>query len=243
MVCLFRVNIVRSGRDLDRLGRVQLSAWLMDTKLVLLDCDSTLSAIEGIDELARLRGEATFAAVEGMTRAAMEGGTPMESIFARRLEMIEPTLEELQSIGAMYIQHVEPTAKETVAVLRERGWTVAIVSGGFTQAIRPVADFLGIERVEAVRLCFDGGGRYAGFESDSPTARTRGKNEVARRLRAEFGAGCAVMVGDGASDLEVKGDVEMVVGFGGYAVREKVRAGADAFILRLSELPGVIGHL
>ena len=33
-----------------------------------------------------------------------------------------------------------------------------------------------------------------------------------------------VMVGDGASDLEVKGDADKVIGFGRYAVRAKVKA-------------------
>jgi len=50
-----------------------------------------------------------------------------------------------------------------------------------------------------------------------------------------------VMVGDGASDLEVKGDVDKVIGFGRYVVRPKVKAGADAFIMSLAELPGVVG--
>ena len=49
----------------------------MATKLVLFDCDSTLSAIEGIDELGRLRGPKVFQEIEGMTNAAMNGGTPM----------------------------------------------------------------------------------------------------------------------------------------------------------------------
>lgn len=212
-------------------------------KLVLLDCDSTLSAIEGIDELARLRGASTFAAVEAMTRAAMDGGTPMESIFARRLEMIRPTLSELQSVGAEYIRHVEPNAKRMVSTVQEEGWIVAIVSGGFTQAIRPLADFLGISRVEAVELQFDGQGIYAGFDPQSPTARTKGKNKVAVELRREFSAHKSVMVGDGASDLEVQGDVDLVVGFGGYAVRDRVKAGADAFISSLSELPSILRKL
>lgn len=214
---------------------------MIETKLVLLDCDSTLSAIEGIDELARLRGPETFVAVEAMTRAAMEGGTAMEEVFARRLALIQPTQLELESIGAQYIAHVEPSARETVAQLQRNGWVVVIVSGGFTQAILPLAQYLGISRVEAVTLQFDDAGQYSGFEADSPTARTRGKNVVAGRLRVEFQATKMVMVGDGASDLEVKGDVELVVGFGGYAVREKVKAEADAFIMSLSELPTVIG--
>jgi phosphoserine phosphatase len=85
---------------------------------LLLDCDSTLSSIEGIDELGRLRGPETFKAVEDMTNAAMDGGTPMEAIFAKRLDIIKPTKAELEAIGAKYIATVEPTAKATLDQLR-----------------------------------------------------------------------------------------------------------------------------
>jgi len=210
------------------------------TKLLLLDCDSTLSSIEGIDELGRLRGPAIFKAVENMTNAAMNGGTPMEDIFALRLNMIKPTLAELQAIGAKYIATVEPTAVETLDKLRAAGWKIAIVSGGFTQAIMPLAKFLGIARVEAVVLKFNEDGTYAGFDETCPTSKSKGKNMIARRLRADFKAQIVVMVGDGASDLEVRGDVDKVIGFGRYVVRPKVKAGADAFIMALEELPGIL---
>ena len=211
------------------------------SKLLLLDCDSTLSALEGIDELGRLRGPATFKAVEDMTNAAMNGGTPMEAIFAKRLDIIQPTKVELESIGALYISTVEPTAVATLTQLRAAGWTIIIVSGGFTQAIRPLADFLGIARVEAVVLKFKPDGSYAGFDETCPTCRTKGKNEVARRLRAEFQATTVVMVGDGASDLEVKGDADVMIGFGRYTQRPKVLAGADKFITSLDQLPACLG--
>ena len=212
----------------------------MATKLLLLDCDSTLSSIEGIDELGRLRGPATFKAVEDMTNAAMNGGTPMEAIFAKRLDIIKPTAAELAAIGAQYIATVEPTAVASLAKLRAAGWRIAIVSGGFTQAIRPLADFLGIDRVEAVTLKFHADGSYAGFDDSCPTCKTKGKNVVARRLRAEHQATHVVMVGDGASDLEVKGDADLVVGFGRYVQRPKVVAGADKFVHSLAELVGVV---
>ncbi len=212
----------------------------MATKLLLLDCDSTLSSIEGIDELGRLRGPATFKAVEDMTNAAMNGGTPMEAIFAKRLDIIKPTAAELAAIGAQYIATVEPTALASLAKLRAAGWKIAIVSGGFTQAIRPLADFLGIDRVEAVTLKFHADGSYAGFDDSCPTCKSKGKNVVARRLRAEHQATHVVMVGDGASDLEVKGDADVVIGFGRYVQRPKVVAGADKFVRSLEELVGVV---
>lgn len=210
----------------------------MATKLLLFDCDSTLSAIEGIDELGRLRGPEIFKAIEAMTHAAMDGSTPMESIFAKRLDMIQPTLKELESIGQKYIEHVEPTALETIRKLKAAGWTIVIVSGGFTQAIRPLANYLGIERVEAVELLFNSEGSYLGYAENSPTAQTKGKNVVALKLRSEFKAIRTVLVGDGASDLEVKGDVDQMIGFGRYTPRPKVRAGADVFITSLDQLLG-----
>ena len=208
----------------------------MATKLLLFDCDSTLSAIEGIDELGRLRGPEVFKAVEDMTTQAMDGSTPMESIFAKRLDMIKPTLKELESIGQKYIQQVEPTAVDTIKKLKAAGWTVMIVSGGFTQAIRPLAQYLGIERVEAVELRFNADGSYAGYVESCPTAKSKGKNVVVLKLRDEFKAYQMILVGDGASDLEVKGDVDKMIGFGRYTARPKVKAGADAFITSLDQL-------
>jgi phosphoserine phosphatase len=206
------------------------------TKLLLFDCDSTLSAIEGIDELGRLRGPEVFKAVEDMTTQAMDGSTPMESIFAKRLDMIKPTLKELESIGQKYIHQVEPTALDTIKKLKAAGWTVIIVSGGFTQAIRPLAQYLGIERVEAVELRFNADGSYAGYVESCPTAKSKGKNVVVLKLRDEFKAYQMILVGDGASDLEVKGDVDKMIGFGRYTARPKVKAGADAFITSLDQL-------
>ncbi|NBP90746.1 MAG: HAD family hydrolase, partial [Opitutae bacterium] len=166
----------------------------MATKLLLFDCDSTLSAIEGIDELGRLRGPEVFKAVEDMTTKAMDGSTPMESIFAKRLDMIKPTLKELESIGQKYIQQVEPTAVDTIKKLKAAGWTVIIVSGGFTQAIRPLAQYLGIERVEAVELRFNTDGSYAGYVESCPTAKSKGKNVVVLKLRDEFKAYQMILV-------------------------------------------------
>lgn len=208
---------------------------------VLFDCDSTLSAIEGVDELGRLRGEAVYAAVEAMTRAAMEGGTPLQEVFAQRLDLIRPSTADVDTVGRMYLRHIEASAVATIAELRGLGWDVAIVSGGFRRAIRPLADLLGIARVEAVDLYFDADGHYTGFDKDAPTARAYGKNEVVRALRAEQEApGPFVMVGDGASDLETRPDVDLFIGFGGFVDRPKVRSGAEVFVTTLSAIPAVL---
>ena len=210
------------------------------TKLICLDCDSTLSAIEGIDELARRRGLAVLGRVEEMTNDAMEGRLPVESVFERRLELIEPRREDLAAVGLRYVETVEPTARETIAALVKRGWTPVIVSGGFTPAIQPLADYLGVARIEAVELKFTAEGEYDGFDETSPTARSGGKPEVVARLKAELQPEITVMVGDGVSDLEAKAQVDRFIGFGRYVIRPRVRAEADIFIMSLAELLKVL---
>lgn len=206
------------------------------TKLICFDCDSTLSAIEGIDELARARGPETFAAVEAMTNDAMNGKIAVEAVFGRRLEIIQPTRENVAAIGRRYIETIEPTAKATIAALAARGWTVVILSGGFRPLIAPLAAVLGVTRIEAVDLFFDAAGNYRGYDTDYPTTRSGGKPEVIARLKKEFQPSQTVMIGDGASDLEAKPVVDRFIGFGRYTVRPKVQAGADAFVFSLADL-------
>jgi phosphoserine phosphatase len=205
--------------------------------LVCFDCDSTLSGIEGIDELARMRGPEVFAEVEAMTRAAMEGGTPLDEVFAKRLDLIRPTRVELDRLAEMYLAQVEPTARECIEELEHHGWFCAIVSGGFAHAILPLAVSLGIEHVEAVPISFDESGEYAGFDRAFPTTRRLGKNEVLRALRERMQPSKVVMVGDGASDLETQPDVDLFVGFGGFVERANVKAGASVFLTQLAGLP------
>jgi phosphoserine phosphatase len=204
--------------------------------LICFDCDSTLSAIEGVDELARARGPEIFAQVEAMTTDAMNGRLPVEAVFARRLEIIQPRRQDVAAVGQRYLETVEPTARATVADLVRAGWTPLILSGGFTPAIRPLADWLGIGRIEAVDLYFGPDGAYAGYDAAYPTTRSGGKPEVIRRLRAELNPARVVMVGDGVSDLETKPVVDQFVGFGGYLVRLRVQREASAFIRSLAEL-------
>jgi phosphoserine phosphatase len=206
------------------------------SKLICLDCDSTLSAIEGVDELARLRGPAVLAEVAAMTNDAMDGKIPLERVFARRLEIIRPGRKETEAVGELYIKEIEPAARHVIAAMKAAGWIPVIVSAGYTQAIEPLARFLGIARIEAVRLDFDASGNYAGFDTEHPATRKGGKPEIVRRLKSEFRPARTVAVGDGVSDLETRDEVDLFIGFGGYAERAAVKAGAHVYIKSLADL-------
>ncbi len=209
-------------------------------KLLCFDCDSTLSSIEGIDELARLRGPAVLSRVEAMTRDAMDGVIPVEAVFGLRLAAIGPTRADVEAVSRRYLETVEPTAAATVLRLKALGWTPIILSGGFRQAILPLAASLGIARVEAVDLYFKDDGSYAGYDTAYPATRTGGKAEVIARLRAELGPERVVMVGDGVSDLESLPAADDFIGYGGFVARERVRRSARAFVTSLSAVPGLL---
>lgn len=209
-------------------------------KLICFDCDSTLSSIEGIDELARLRGPGVFARVEALTREAMNGDLRIEEVFGLRLEAIRPSRGDVDAVGRRYVETAEPTARETIAGMLASGWTPVIVSGGFRQAIRPLADHLGVGRVEAVDLYFGADGGYLGYDRAFPTTRSGGKREIIERLRDGLRPEKVVMVGDGASDLETRPAVDLFVGFGGFVARERLRREAAAFVTSLASVPALL---
>lgn len=210
-------------------------------KLIVFDCDSTLSAIEGIDELARVRGPEIFTEIEGLTNAAMNGEVPIDEIFARRLDIIQPDLATCKQVGELYIEHIEPTALATLTQLRNSGWEIVIVSGGFTQVIEPLAAHLGIDRIEAVPLQFNEDGSYAGFDTTAPPTRNGGKPEIIAQLKTELQPERVIMVGDGISDLETNKEADTFIGFGRYAARDRVVAEADHFVKSLDAIPAIIG--
>jgi phosphoserine phosphatase len=203
---------------------------------VVFDCDSTLSSIEGIDELAAEHR----AEIVRLTDAAMRGEVALEEVYGRRLALIRPTRAQLDALGRLYVDTLVPDARETVGALQAEGVDVRVISGGLLPAVRAAARACGVpdDRVAAVDLSFDDAGAYAGFDAASPLARSGGKLEL---LRA-WGAGLArpaMLVGDGATDLEGRPAVDCFVAFAGVVARDAVVAGADA-VVRANSLAPVL---
>lgn len=209
-------------------------------KIIFFDCDSTLTPLEGIDELARLQGDALFKEVENLTNAAMNGKVPITEVFGRRLKIIQPGTDTVKKVAQLVLETVEPTAKATIEALKENGWTPMIISGGLTQVIEPLAEFLGISDIHAVDLRFNEDGSYAGFDTDAPPTRNGGKPEIVASLRKQLQPEKIVMVGDGISDLEVQSVADQFIGFTRYVAREKVVQEADTCITSLDQLVSLL---
>ncbi len=207
---------------------------------VVFDCDSTLSTIEGIDVLAE--GLGLEAEVTALTDAAMAGEVDLGDIYGARLEMLRPTEQAVAGLRAAYKRNVVPHAGAVIAALRELGTKVYVVSGGLVEPVAEFAVHLGVDpaNVRGVQARYNElsgewwrpgqahENEFAGFEAGALT-RSNGKPEVIRDLLAKS-CGLTMLVGDGASDLQAADTVDLFVGFGGVAHRERVATGAPVYI-------------
>lgn len=203
-------------------------------EIVIFDCDSTLAKIEGINELARVKGKAKEVLL--LTRKAMNGELKFEEVLLQRLELIRPCQKDLEWLGQKYLKNAVKGAKEVISQLRQAGVQTYLVTGAYGQAVSLFAQDLGFpkENVFAIDLKFDREGNYAGYDEKNPLTQKNGKRKIVQEIA---GRGKTVFVGDGANDLEVKEAVDLFVGFGGVVVRPIVKENADVFITEKTLLP------
>jgi phosphoserine phosphatase len=219
--------------------------------VIFFDCDSTLTTIEGIDELARLKGQ--YDHIAELTRRAMDGEIKLEEVFAARLDLLRPTRADLRRIAQAYRDTIVPDAKEAIAALRSSGCEAYMVSGGLLPAVQEFARTLGLpaRNVRAVPIEFDQlAGRWWRYDLDryggnpderylglppTPLIETQGK----RRIIAELSSAGqrTMLVGDGVTDLEARDVVKLFVGFGGAVKRDRVAAEAAVYIAANSLAP------
>jgi phosphoserine phosphatase len=204
---------------------------------VIFDCDSTLSAIEGIEELAH----AHRTEIAQLTEEAMRGEILLEDVYARRLELVRPTRDQVAALGERYVRTLVTDARETVAALLAESIEVRILSGGIRQAVETLALALGLtERaVAAVEVHFDENGDYAGFDESSPLTRSGGKRTILERWLPELPRPI-MLVGDGATDLEARPPADTFVAFAGVVERPVVIDAADVVVRSPSLAPIVV---
>jgi len=202
-------------------------------RLLVMDMDSTLVTIEGIDELARLAGKG--AQVAAITEAAMRGQIrDYAQSLRRRVALLKGADAGLAAQVIAERLQLSPGAGGLLDAARVLGWRTLLVSGGFTVFADHVRDQLGIDASWANAL-HSRDGRYTG-EVSGP-AQNGGQivdaAAKARALREHCAAlGCtpaqAVAIGDGANDLEMLAAAGLSVAFRAKpVVRERAHIALD----------------
>ncbi len=209
---------------------------------VWFDCDSTLTAIEGVDELLQQAPASLRTGIAALTAQVMNGTLPLAEVYESRLRLLAPRREQVERVGELYVARLLPDARSVVQALQHLGKHVGIASGGLLPAVLHVAAHLGVAaaNVRAVALQFDDAGNYVDYDRASPLARNGGKVEVLEALPRDHHP--LAFVGDGATDLEAQGHVARFVGFGGVAVRPVVRERAEVFVAE-PRLAAVLPHV
>lgn len=212
----------------------------MSYDVICFDCDSTLSKIEGIDELAKWAGVGEEMAK--LTDLAMNGELPLEAVYGKRLETIQPDRASIEKLGDLYILKMVDGVEELFASLLGKGKEVHIISGGLRQAILPLANILNVpeHNVHAVDISFNPDGSYLSFDVISPLARSGGKGDICKQLLN--GKQSLAIIGDGKTDMEAKQPGVTVIGFGGICDRPIVRQLSDYYTKEAS-LMAVLAYI
>ena len=191
-------------------------------RLVVMDVDSTLVQGEVIEMLAAEAG--CLEEVARVTAAAMAGELDFEQSLRARVRLLEGLPVEAVDRVRAAVQ-LTPGARTLVRTLKRLGWTVGIVSGGFTAVTDDLRDALGLDHALAnVLEVIDG--RLTGAVVGDVVDRAA-KAAALRRFALAEGLlpEQTVAIGDGANDLDMLEAAGLGIAFNAKPV---VRDAADA---------------
>jgi phosphoserine phosphatase len=171
--------------------------------LCVMDMDSTLIAIECIDEIADMMG--IKPAIAEITEAAMRGDLDFAASLKKRVALLKG-LEEgaLQRVIDERLT-LNPGVREWIATCKENKITTMVVSGGFTFFANYVKDLLGLDYAVSNTLeIIDG--KLTGNVLGNIVDAQRKADELIR-LRDQLGLKVqqTIAIGDGANDLKMMG--------------------------------------
>ena len=204
--------------------------------LLLMDMDSTVIAIECIDEIAQLAG--VGAEVSEVTELAMQGKLDFAESLNNRVACLAGADQAIlkQVRDALPLM---PGIMRLLSVLKAHGWKVAIASGGFTYFADYLKERLGLDAARANILTIENGkltGTVTGGIVDAKV-----KAETLLELAADFDIAPeqTIAMGDGANDLVMMDAAALGVA---YHAKPVVREKADTAI-RFAGLDTMLWYL
>ena len=190
-------------------------------RLIAFDMDSTLIQAEVIDEMAQVCGVGKE--VAAITQQAMEGKLNFTDALTRRVALLRGLAsKKLPAILADL--PLTPGTREFITTVKNLGYKVAIISGGFEYFAQALKEQLGLDYAFANRLEIAEGaltGKLVG-----PVIDGEGKARLLEQIahKEHISLDQVVAIGDGANDLAMLAKAGLGVAF--YA-KEAVKKHAD----------------
>ena len=202
-------------------------------KVIVFDMDSTIVDIEIIDEMAKLAGVGKK--VAAITERGMRGEIEFSKSLRKRVSFLKGLrLKSLESIARTF--KLTKGSEELILALREMGFKVALISGGFSYFTDVLKKRLGFDYAFGNELEIKEGrltGRIKGRIIDEKR-KAEILDEICRKegiTRDE-----AVAVGDGSNDRIMVANAGLGIAFNAKEVLKKVADGA----IRRNHMKGIL---
>jgi phosphoserine phosphatase len=167
-------------------------------RLVVFDMDSTLIQGEAIDELADVAGVGDR--VAQITEDGMQGKLDFKQSLTQRVALLKGVEEKVLSFVAQNLVLTEG-AERVVHTLKQLGYKIGIISGGFEYFGKYLQNKLGLDYVFTNRLEIEDGKITGNLEGDIIDGQK--KAEILRTIAQveNISLQQTIAVGDGANDL------------------------------------------
>ena len=190
---------------------VEPAIQLADFGLVAMDMDSTLLAIESIDEIADMHGMKPQ--VSEITQRTMRGEIIFEESLRQRTALLQGLDEDaLQQVYDTRVR-LSPGAERMLQQMKKAGIKTMVISGGFTFFTERIKARLDLDYAAANTLDISDGkltgkvlGKIIGAE---------GKAEALKKVSQELGlkGEQIIAIGDGANDLKMMGEAGVSIAY------------------------------
>ena len=179
--------------------------------LIAMDMDSTLLAIETIDEIADMHN--IKPQVASITLSTMRGEIGFAESLKRRTALLEGLHQD--ALQKVYDERVRlnPGAEKMLKCVKTAGLKTMVISGGFTFFTDRIKTKLGLNYSAANTIEISDNritGKVTGKIIDAG-----GKAEVLRHVRDELGLKREqiIAIGDGANDLKMMAEAGMSIAY------------------------------
>ncbi len=218
-------NWIRS--ECERLGLdvvvQRLDKALKEKRMIVFDMDMTIVDFEIINKLACFAG--VDKEVKSITDRAMNGEIDFEESLRRRVRLLKGMpVTALKEIADQL--SLTPGSEELIHHLKQMGYKIALISGGFTYFTDVLKERLGFDYTFANELEIKDGRLTGEIKGEIIDAKAKG--EIVNRLAELEGISPdnIVAVGDGANDCLMIQNAGLGVAFNAKEVLKKVSDGS-----------------
>jgi phosphoserine phosphatase len=207
------VDIIVQPEDASRFRR----------RLVVFDMDGTIVDQEIIDELAKAAGVGTQ--VSELTAKGMRGEMDFKDSLRLRVAMLrglpEPVLRKIREE-----MRLTPGTEELITVLKEMGYKVALISGGFTYFTDALKARLGFDYAYGNELVIRNGKVTGEVRGEIIDSKRKAAIMVELAEKENIAQADIVAVGDGANDRIMLQNAGLGIAFNAKDVLKKVADGS-----------------